>query len=176
FNAIRDIFDGLTRTKKKEEWGFGIWPFGDGGLFTTFSEPDNYESVGYGRLDEKGIYTFYKTFPMKIVLLNEQYNSIDSVQFQAKVETGKATGLLPHIVNGEYNRKRKLFFSDSHIDPRETVIEIHFNNVKANDITDHLVIKIESVNGVETDAEEGNIKITTGNFVKPREYWIFKNK
>jgi hypothetical protein len=170
FKVIEDVFEGLNRTKKKDDWGFAVWPFGEVGLFNNYIIPDDYKGVGYGRADREYTYTYYKPIIVDIVLVNESGDMIGKEKIQTNIEVGKSTALRKiESLSTFSERKGEVFFSHPVINPKAYIAEIYFKNVNANDISDNLTLKIASVDGIDTETEGngGNIKISTGPVKKP---------
>jgi hypothetical protein len=146
FKVLKDIFNGLDKTKKREEWGFDQWPFKVEGNGIS-------DYYGHGFFGGYSFFiddpTFYRLISISISLFNDQDIRIATT----------SEALLGKI--GTWDPELRRYSS---LAPGSSFYTLNFDNVKANDITDFLTIRIETINGIDAEAasRNGYIKISSG--------------
>jgi hypothetical protein len=160
FKILNDVFNGLNKTKKKEEWGFNQWPFNldRGNGISDYHDPDPESSSPFYHLGDYRVYTFHRLITMTISLFNDQDIRIATHRGTLGAEIG--------TLGVAANDNTRDLYKDwiIRINPKKSVYTFNFDNVKANDITDNLTIRIENINGIdaETAGKNGYIKISSG--------------
>jgi hypothetical protein len=151
YKVIENILDGLTKTGKREEWGFGYWPI-DSNLF---------------RQNERRI-------RINVSLQNEQGKTIATQTVDLNNNISFILGTEPHdwYDRGNYQHWGQrpglgwiYLYDTCRLDLSGDSSIVGFRNVNANDITDNLVIVFEKINGIdaETASRNGYIKISMKN-------------
>lgn len=124
--TLQVVYDGLQATGKAREWGLGNWP---------------QQSVTSSNLLEKRSDSFDVAFE----LLNNQNNVI-------------ARSVLRLSGSWELNRRgRPAINVNTSTNLRLTnegysVTSVPFHNIKANDITDYMSVRVASINGADAEA------------------------
>jgi hypothetical protein len=168
FKVLEVIRKGLIETGKMEEWGFAYWPLQGSDMFIppAFGESGQVLlpiSIVVGLFDEQGKQ-----------LSSTAVNIRNIIRFYSFHEAQRMGGPLPKGYFGYYNGAGMIegvIVKETYtrvVDTSRFAVgtintEINFSNVNANDITDNLVVKIISVNGIdaETAGSTGYIKIST---------------
>jgi hypothetical protein len=162
FNIFDTLLDGLEASGKRIEWGFEFWPlFSD--IFT-----EHYRTT---RTNERNIAR--KNVYVDIALINDSGRTIANTEARLTSEITFRRGT---IIRGEpgYNyghiitegRTGDYYHVDtSRVEAAGDEKTIYFRGINANDITDNLIIKIVSVNGINAEraSNDGYIKITVGS-------------
>ncbi|MDR0720457.1 MAG: hypothetical protein LBF78_12540 [Treponema sp.] len=149
FKVINDIYDGLTKTGKKTEWGFDAWPFSEGSGIYSRSVMSEYNRLDYYGAGEY-IYTSYNDILVRIELLNDQEKTIGKANIKVELEVGKTTRTVK-------SRYEDVGVYNPIINPKPIVCEVFINDISADDITDNLTLRISAVNG-NINAFHGEVK------------------
>jgi hypothetical protein len=148
FNVIQDVLTGLVSTGKQNEWGFGLWPM-KSRIFTNGS------NMGLGW----GVIGANKKIDIILELVNSKGDIISTCKISPFVSVIFSQNSTEDII------KYRHYYNFKHIDTRSIKASVEFRDVKANDITDEMGIKIISVDGIsiETVMYNNYIKITTAD-------------
>ena len=155
FKALEDILDGLTSTGKREEWGFGYWPM-DTQLIEFVRD---YTTTIQDR--HKGI------IPVKldIALLNDDGKEISrqSIVLTNDVSFVLGTAGIDWYSRDNYTHWGQRFgygwiylYDTTRFQVVGDSTTVSFGSVNANDITDNLLIKVISCNGIDAETASGN--------------------
>jgi len=169
FKIFKDILVGLEATGKRKEWGLELWPVSSSVIFSL----QNYEDSFYNGI------TVVKEMDVAIALVNENGKVISkkSIKLRSKIwfaRSNKSPREGHYYANDRYTGARyridttKLVVTED--EERDnppawgnqlnsTKRQIEFT-VNANDITDRLTIRIDSVNGVDVAKNPNYIRIT----------------
>jgi hypothetical protein len=161
FKVLEVLRKGLIETGKMEEWGFHLWPLFRSTMFIPYSGnsgfPDNVVanlpiSIVAGLFDKQG-----KQLSSTDVSVD---NYIRFYSFEDTMRRPLPKGYLGAMYSSTHDSH---VVDTSRFTVRPINAEINFHNVDANDITDNLVVKIISVNGIdaETAGSTGYIKISS---------------
>jgi hypothetical protein len=153
FRIAQNILDGLKNTEKIEEWGFEGWPVNTTAFNSTpeSGNPGKYHGTGGGWGDKRIIVVF--------ALINEQGSQLATVKISLGIEVGfySPPG---RVTASQYGGKRD--YTRVYVgSPRKQ--NIVFSGVNANDITDNLTIRVNSVDGLDAVKAgiDGYIRIST---------------
>jgi hypothetical protein len=173
FRVLEDIRKGLVATGRAKEWGVEFWPLFQCNMFTPYEI--NNPSYGYLGAPQRIVATsditiiaglFNDTGKQLSTTTNNWQNTIifhvsDKDHFRTYMD-GIGIDTTRFLINDEYiNSLEKYGTSSSYRFLRNNQSTTTFRNVNANDITDNLIIKIISVNGIDANqaGETGYIKI-----------------
>jgi TolB-like protein len=170
FKMINDVLNGLKKTRKQEEWGFQFWPFGIhelrgpvyNGNIDIFSL-EYWWGLVYGGLSYGATKALYidRSVKIKAILVNDNGKIIST-------KTGNLDCRMGAIIYAQKLDKS----SYAPLDQRKLILRpeimrrnIIFDNIKAEDITEFLTIKLDEVDGIEAETafSTGYIKISQGN-------------
>jgi hypothetical protein len=185
FRTVNTILKGLAATGKIKEWDMHYWPLSSSAFVDHITSRDaNYGPVQIG--DDMYNRDINKKVSISAQLINATGKVIAATSCDVfcplKFKNFKANADV--FENGV--RVREVYTWDSYVVAEtgypyyisivtgELSFSIVFENVNANDITDHMTVEIVSVNGIdaETIAKTGYIRISTGKV----KNWQLLNK
>jgi hypothetical protein len=166
WKIVQSLINGLDATGKRDEWGLTWWPL----TSRVFADYAPATSTLERYIDRAGQYAKQTRITCGLInekgklLVTETINCISKATFE-KTDFAKHTGGPPQ--KGYIQWIGSDYGYVIHNDVISTGIgeeKVVFESVNANDITDHMTVKIVSVNGVaaETLAKDGYIRISTG--------------
>jgi hypothetical protein len=169
FNLIKDVQKGLNKTGKKNEWGFGSWPFDfEKTTFETVDKPlsiyggtaisNFFAEWGTYNILSTSVIPYGKNMSVNIALINDNGETISITS----VNVFGQAGTLTNEYRYDYSMSGNGIVSTVSIKPVTKKFTVTFEGVNVNKITDNTIIKIISINGKDAEAVgmEGYIKIT----------------
>jgi hypothetical protein len=174
FRTVNAILKGLAATGKAAEWNMNFWPLSS----TVFVDRITSRDANYGPV-QSGDDMYNRDISKKVSIVAQLINATGQVVAATscdifcplKFRNFKADTNV--FERGE--QIREVYTWDSYVAAEtgypyyisaagEFSSGIVFESVNANDITDHMTVKIVSVNGInaETLAKDGYIRISTG--------------
>jgi hypothetical protein len=166
YKVIENVLDGLTKTGKREEWGFGSWPM-DSNLFSQKPQRD----LSSTTVD------FHKNVRMIMITVSLQNDQGKIIATQSIGLNNKVAFLLGTERHDWYSRGNyqhwgqrsgsgAIYLYDTcRFDLLGDSSIVRFRNVNANDITDSLTIICEKIDGIDAEIanKNGYIKISMKN-------------
>jgi len=176
FKVLETIRKGLIETEKMEEWGFSLWPLHRSDMFVPYTDVySNYPDHVVAHLELSIVAGLYNEQSKQLSTSGlDIRNYIGFYAVDRSMQRPLPKGYLGNRYSQTHDSNivdtnRFSFFTGTDIDLRRVVqsriASINFRNVNANDITDNLVVKIISVNGIdaETAGATGYIRIASKN-------------
>jgi hypothetical protein len=149
FEVVQNILDGLKKTGKKEQWGLDLWPLSS----TVFADIPAKNTFRYIS-SQNAKYTAGKRMEISATLSNNNGAVISTAKcIFSTTLTFITKDFGPRFfgdVNEPYDINRMRIYP--------TTANLVFKSVNANDITDNLTIRIDSVNNNNTN--DGYAKIS----------------
>jgi hypothetical protein len=170
FRTVNTILTGLAATGKAVEWGMKFWPLSS----TVFVDRITSRNLDWGPVrsgDDMYNRNIYKKVSIVVQLVNATGKVIAvtgcDIFCPLKFRNFKAS--VDVFERGV--QVREVYTWDSYViaeTGRLYYRDVAFESVNANDITDHMTVKIVNVNGIdaETIAKTGYIRISTGEVKK----------
>jgi hypothetical protein len=164
YKVIENILDGLTKTEKREEWGFGYWPM-DSNLFPRKPQRD----VSSTSVD---MHKNERIITITVSLQNDQGKIIATQTIDLNNKTAFVLDTKPYdwYSRGNYQHWGQrpnygwiYLYNTCRFDLTGDSSIVNFRNVNANDITDRLTIKFETIDRIdaETASKNSYVKIFT---------------
>jgi hypothetical protein len=173
WKIVQTLIDGLNATGKRKEWGFEWWPLSSQAFVTEqrsgFRDYGKPIILSCSLVNSNGKLLANETKSVVAGAVYEMipwgdYNSAQYLINNARDDSyrKRAQKILAHKSVITDATPNEVAFNDAVV-TTGTSTSIVFNRVNANDITDHMTVKIISVNGIdaETIAKTGYIRIST---------------
>jgi hypothetical protein len=152
FDVVQNILDGLKKTGKKEQWGLGLWPLSSD-VFADIPARNDFRYMSSQNVK----YTGLKRIKISAALMN---SSGDTISTATSIFSTTLT-FLTNDFGDHHQGSENAPYDIDRLRVYPTTANIVFKSVNANDITDNLIIRITSVNDIDTNDGYANISITT---------------
>jgi TolB-like protein len=143
FKVLEVILEGLTKTRKRNAWGYQYWPLIGSNIF---ERGRTWNGSGYAQYTNSA--AAGKGFKIAVELINSDNKQI-----------AKSSGSISSVIEfpiihlndlGPTNDQNSYRMDSTHFRCEDKKAKIVFKSVNANDITDNLSVRIISVNGIDT--------------------------